>query len=138
MKRSEGMLGGLFSKSSSNNLKFLVSTFWESIENHNNYMLNMSPVYSNKATVSNDMTKMKERVIILADSWKIIKYCTDIINEAILLKHINLKLSARGKYMCFLLITTRCFICSSGHNSTGLILENGNIPLSITFVYLYV
>jgi len=73
MKRSEGVLGGLFAKSSNNNLRFLVSTFWNSIKNHNNYVLNMSPIYSNKATISNDMTKMKERVIILVDSWKIIK-----------------------------------------------------------------
>ena len=71
-KRSEGMPEGIFSKSSNNNLRYLVLTFLNSIENQNNNVLNMLAAYGNKTTISDDITKMKERVIKLVDSWQII------------------------------------------------------------------
>lgn len=73
MGRAEGIPGGIFSKSSNNNLRYLLSTFLDHMENNNNHLLNLLTVYGNKSVISDDITKMEERVIKLVDSWKIIK-----------------------------------------------------------------
>ena len=73
IKKSVGLLGGIFSKASSNNFRYLISTFWDSIENHNNDVINMLPIYSKKAGLRDDITKIEGRAIKLVDSWKIIK-----------------------------------------------------------------
>jgi len=72
MKNSEGMLRGIFSKALKNNVRYLVTSFWDSTENHD-YVANMLPEYREKDAISNDIEYMTVRTIELVDSWKIIK-----------------------------------------------------------------
>ncbi len=37
MRESKGIFGGTFSKNENNNLRYLVSTLWDNIQNHTNY-----------------------------------------------------------------------------------------------------
>jgi heme-degrading monooxygenase HmoA len=71
MKNSEGMLRGIFSKAVKNNARYLVSTFWNSLENHSYYVDNRLPKYKKRAGVGNDIESMTGRIIELVDSWKI-------------------------------------------------------------------
>ena len=73
MKNSEGMLIGIFSKASKNNVGYLVTSFWNSVENHNYYVANMLPKFKERTGVTNDMESTTGRIIELVDSWKIIK-----------------------------------------------------------------
>ena len=73
MRESKGMLGGTFSKNENNNLRYLVSTFWDNIYNHTHYTKNRLPLLQNEANVSNDILKITGKQISLVDSWKVIK-----------------------------------------------------------------
>ena len=72
MKKAQGMLGGSFSKSAINTIKYLVSTFWDSQENHNSYTTTILPGLQQKADVANDLDNITGKQILLVDSWKII------------------------------------------------------------------
>jgi heme-degrading monooxygenase HmoA len=72
MKKVKGILGGSFSKSVNNTNKYLVSTFWNSRKNHNNYVNKILPELREKADVANDLDKITGKQILLVDSWKII------------------------------------------------------------------
>ena len=72
MKRSEGMPGGVFSKSSNNTLRCLVLTFFDRIGNHNSHLINKLNVCGNKEIIGDNLTKMEIRKIKLVDSWQII------------------------------------------------------------------
>ncbi len=76
MKNSTGMLGGMFSKDVNNSPHYLVSTFWDSLENHESYVEKVLPRLQEKSQVKNDITKITGRKIKLIDSWKIIKNST--------------------------------------------------------------
>ncbi len=76
MKKSEGMLGGEFSKSTENASRYFVSTFWDSIQNHEKYVTQELPNYKNESDVNNDIIKIIGRNILLVDSWKITKKVT--------------------------------------------------------------
>ncbi len=73
MNESKGMLGGIFSKNEKNNFRYLVSTFWDNIDNHNNYEQNKLPVLQNKADTVNDITEITGRQFSIINSWKVIK-----------------------------------------------------------------
>jgi len=72
MKKANGMLGGCFSNSAQNKNKYLISTFWDSRENHNNYVNEILPELREKADAGNDLDIIFGKQILLVDSWKII------------------------------------------------------------------
>lgn len=69
MRESKGMLGGAFSKNDNHNLRYLVSTFWDNIDNHTHYTKNRLSFLQNEADVSHDITKITGRQILLVSSW---------------------------------------------------------------------
>lgn len=73
MKNSNGMLGGKFSQSNNNSSRYLVSTFWNSLENHDNYVENKLLKLKVLANVKSLINSITGRQIVLVDSWKIIK-----------------------------------------------------------------
>jgi len=73
MKKSKGMLNGVFSQKSDNKCRYLVSSFWDGINNHKNYVKNKLPKYKVEADIKNDIIKMTGKQVLLVDSWKIIK-----------------------------------------------------------------
>lgn len=73
MKKANGMLGGHFSKAADHTPNYLVSSLWDSIENHKDYVSHQLPAYQIKADVQNDVEDMVGRQILLVQSWKIIK-----------------------------------------------------------------
>lgn len=72
MRSAQGMLGDYFSKSVSSTNKYLVSTFWDSQENHKNYVNKILPELREKADAANDLDMITGKQILLVDSWKII------------------------------------------------------------------
>jgi heme-degrading monooxygenase HmoA len=76
MKKSQGMLGGVFCKVKDNTSRYLVSTFWDSLQNHEKYLEQQLPKYINESDVNNDINKIIGRKILLVDSWNIIKKTT--------------------------------------------------------------
>jgi heme-degrading monooxygenase HmoA len=72
MRSAQGMLGGCFSESVNNINKYLVSTFWDSGENHDNYVNKILPGLREKADAANDLDTIIGKQILLVDSWKII------------------------------------------------------------------
>ena len=73
MKKIKGMLGGEFSKAVNNTSRYLISTFWDSVENHNNYTKHELPKFKIKSNVKDDIDQITGRQILLVDAWKIIK-----------------------------------------------------------------
>ncbi len=69
MKKSKGMLGGTFSRD--NNSRYLVSTFWDSIEDHTDYEVNSLPEFRIRASIDNDINKITGKKILVVDSWKV-------------------------------------------------------------------
>ncbi len=72
MKKANGMLGGLFSKEAGGISRYLVSTFWDSVENHNNYVKRNLPIFRKEAQVAQNLDTMVGRQVLLIDSWSII------------------------------------------------------------------
>jgi heme-degrading monooxygenase HmoA len=72
MKKANGMLGGSFSISVNNTNKYSVATFWDSLENHNNYVIEILPRPHEKANAVNDLDRIVGKQILLVNSWKII------------------------------------------------------------------
>jgi len=70
IKKSKGMLGGFLLKSSSKISNYLVSTFWNSPENHTIYLNNK--LDNLKADEISDIEKTVGKEILLVNSWKII------------------------------------------------------------------
>ena len=73
MRESKGMLRGTFSKNENNNLRYLVSTFWDNIRNHTEYSKNKLPLLRYQADTTNDISEIKGKKILIADNWKIIR-----------------------------------------------------------------
>jgi hypothetical protein len=68
MRNSSGMLGGKFSRSAKNTSRYLVSTFWNSLENHDDYVENKLLKLKALADVNNDIDSIIGRQIKLVDS----------------------------------------------------------------------
>ncbi|MBE0650848.1 MAG: YdbC family protein [Bacteroidales bacterium] len=73
MKDSNGMLGGVFSQDINQNNHYLVSTFWDTQENHSDYVKFKLPVFQKKADIKSDLLDITGRKVRLMDSWSIIK-----------------------------------------------------------------
>ena len=73
MQESKGMLGGIFSKNENNNLRYLVSTFWDNIQKHSDYSENKLRVLREHADTANDIKEITGRKISIVNEWKIIK-----------------------------------------------------------------
>jgi len=71
MKESKGMLGGEFSTSENESYRYLVSTLWDDVENHSNYVKNSLPILRNKSDVENDLQNITGKQILLENSWSI-------------------------------------------------------------------
>ena len=73
MKKVKGMLGDYYSKSASDSLRYLVSTFWKSIGDHKSYREQELQEHKVNVDTKNDIDQLTEKQILLVDSWKIIK-----------------------------------------------------------------
>lgn len=78
MKNNKGFLGGKFSKSTTNALRYLVSTFWKSSESHDNYVENNLQQLKIKAEVQNDIDNIIGRQIELVDAWKVLSTAANV------------------------------------------------------------
>ncbi len=72
MKRAKGMLGGKFSKAASDEFRYLVTTFWASLEYHSHYVDTILPSCQERSDVMNDTEKVTGYLVSLVESWKII------------------------------------------------------------------
>jgi heme-degrading monooxygenase HmoA len=72
MRTANGMLGGCFSKSENDANKYLVSTFWNSLDNHTYYVKKILPGLREKADAANDLDRITGKQILLVNSWNII------------------------------------------------------------------
>jgi heme-degrading monooxygenase HmoA len=72
MRTANGILGGCFSKSENDANKYLVSTFWNSLDNHIYYVKKILPRLSEKADAANDLDRITGKQILLVNSWNII------------------------------------------------------------------
>ena len=68
MKKTKGVLEGIFSKSPSNTSHYFISTFWDNPENHTIY----NKLVKHKLKKNNNIKKITGKHISLVDSWKII------------------------------------------------------------------
>ncbi|MEJ2196298.1 MAG: DUF4937 domain-containing protein [Ignavibacteriaceae bacterium] len=73
MKNAKGMLIGYCSKSTNNTNAYLITTFWDSQENHQKYVDNILHGLIEKADVINDLETIAGKQLFLVDSWKILK-----------------------------------------------------------------
>lgn len=73
MKNSRGMLGGFFSEDSNIDNRYLVSTFWDSEENHAEYVNSKLPVFQKTADIKSDLENITGRKVRLVDSWKVVR-----------------------------------------------------------------
>jgi len=73
MKKVKGMLGGYCSKAVIDSSGYLVSTFWDDIEDYKSYMEKELAGHKVNANIKNEIDQKTERQILLVDSWKIIK-----------------------------------------------------------------
>ncbi len=71
IKRSKGMLGGILSKAADNTPNYLMLTFWNTMENYNNYVNKELLISLKKENI--DIEQIIKKKILLVDSWKIIK-----------------------------------------------------------------
>lgn len=71
MAKSKGMLGGQFSVDRNNN-RFLVTTLWDSEENHNEYVKQKVSTLRETANVTDDLEKIKGHFVKLESSWMVL------------------------------------------------------------------
>lgn len=71
MQEAEGMLGGAVWKSSENNHRFLVSTFWDSIKAHSNYTANKLPQLRVKAEPEKNLNQLTGFGIPKETNWTV-------------------------------------------------------------------
>ena len=73
IKRTNAMLRSYFSKSTKDINKYLMITFWESQENHKNYINNIQPGLIERPDLLQDLETTSGKQILLVESWKILK-----------------------------------------------------------------
>jgi len=73
MKNAKGMLIGYCSKSTNDTNAYLITSFWDSQENHQKYVDNILHGLREKADVINDLETTAGKQLFLVDSWKILK-----------------------------------------------------------------
>ncbi|MGV6846521.1 MAG: YdbC family protein [Lutibacter sp.] len=72
MKNSEGMLGGEFSINEKNNFQYLVSTFWDTLDNHHFYTQNQLPENKKAAKINEDIKMIKGYLVSLEQNWTVL------------------------------------------------------------------
>ncbi len=72
MKNTKGMLGGEFSVNDTSKLNYLVSSFWDSKINHENYSKLQLPINQKDANINEDLKSIQGKLILLKKSWQII------------------------------------------------------------------
>ncbi|KAA3628469.1 MAG: DUF4937 domain-containing protein [Bacteroidetes bacterium] len=72
MKSAKGMLGGKFSKSETDQQRYLVTTFWDTLDNHSIYSQNILPDCKRKSEVADDTEHVSGKLVELEHSWKVI------------------------------------------------------------------
>ncbi len=73
MRKAKGMLGGVFSLAEKESNRYLVSTFWDNLEDHQTYARDKVPILREKAGVANDLITMDGKEILLVNTWKVLK-----------------------------------------------------------------
>ena len=73
LQKVKGNLGGNIAKALNDSSRYLLSTFWDAIENENNQPKQELVGYKAIADLKNDIEQVIVRQILLVDSWKIIK-----------------------------------------------------------------
>jgi hypothetical protein len=69
MQQAAGMLGGFFSQHETDSNRFLVSTFWRSRMQHEDYVKNMLPALREKARVADTVSNIKSYYVQLHPEW---------------------------------------------------------------------
>jgi heme-degrading monooxygenase HmoA len=72
MGASEGMLGGVFSRSKGADNRYLVTTFWTDRAAHDAYVRDRLPLLRSQAEVERDVERLEGRVHSLEPSWRVI------------------------------------------------------------------
>ena len=72
MHASKGMLGGYFSQNKTNEDNFLVSTFWESKNDHDHYRQSKVKTLREKAKVDHTIKAMNSHFVSLVSEWSAI------------------------------------------------------------------
>ncbi len=72
MSRSPGMLGVSFYQGIQDLSNYLVVSFWESLDTHNDYQLNKVPQLRQQAAASKDLKSITGRLIELEASWTVL------------------------------------------------------------------
>ena len=73
MQKVNGILRGYFSKSTKDTNKYLIITFWESLENHKNYINNILHGLRERVEDLQAFETIAVKEIVLVDNWKIFK-----------------------------------------------------------------
>ncbi|MCP5045690.1 MAG: DUF4937 domain-containing protein [bacterium] len=71
MQQAEGMLGGKFSRVREHDRRFLVTTFWASRRQHENYCEHVLPGCRKRAGVDDDIDSISGRFIHLVPGWNV-------------------------------------------------------------------
>jgi len=69
MAQAQGMLAGSYNKALGKDVRYIVTTLWASLEEHNQYAQTLMPEMQKKSEVSHDIKRMLGRVIVLDDNW---------------------------------------------------------------------
>jgi heme-degrading monooxygenase HmoA len=78
LKKAKGMFGCKILKAVNDVSRYLVSSFWDSIESYDNYLEQKISLHEVTTDAQDDINQVFIRQIILVDSWKIIKKITNI------------------------------------------------------------
>ncbi len=73
MKKAKGMQRGKFSINEQNRYNYLVSTFWDTEKNHQNYIENQLPTNQKLTNISSDLQTIDGKFIAIEKKWNIFK-----------------------------------------------------------------
>ncbi|MDX1828247.1 MAG: DUF4937 domain-containing protein [Lutibacter sp.] len=73
MKNATGMLGGKFSINEQNKLNYLVHTFWDEKNHHQNYVQNQLPLNQKSADITSDLDSISGKFIEIEKKWTVFK-----------------------------------------------------------------
>ncbi len=72
MDPSDGMLGGCVSRTSVEDTHYLVTTLWDTMANHERYVVNQVPTLRTQAAVNDELMTLTGYVVALAPQWSVL------------------------------------------------------------------
>lgn len=73
MKKAKGMLGGKFSLNEKDQFNYLVSTFWDSENHHQNYVQNQLLLNQKSANITSDLDAISGKFMVNEKKWTVFK-----------------------------------------------------------------